>query len=380
MAVLGLVLGKLGTARHTASELDTLVNGKLGNLTFFAEIYESETDPAALAPKFVVSSSALTENVRELAELPREIMLETDFSDTGKIKDVLQQRRIGMEQGFAAAGHAAAMARVASYYLPAGIVREQVGGVDFYRFLKDLLAHYDERADDLAGRLAELAGRLFVDDGCTVSFTGADDDFERFWRAGAVTGRTGSSERPLAVPAPAVRNEAFIVPCDVSYSAKGAPTLDVVEHSGLWSVIANALSFDYLWNEVRVKGGAYRGGFPGGAQRHRALLFVSRPASGRDAGAVQRHARMACRVRPAPEEMDGYVVSTVAGFDAPLKERMQIRRQDGDFLSGRTPEARAQSASGDDRGHAREASRACRRHRRGAWQGSRLRVRQQGHP
>ena len=47
MAVLGLVLGKLGTARHTASELDTLVNGKLGNLTFFAEIYESETDPAA---------------------------------------------------------------------------------------------------------------------------------------------------------------------------------------------------------------------------------------------------------------------------------------------------------------------------------------------
>ncbi|MDU1909482.1 MAG: peptidase M16, partial [Eggerthella sp.] len=80
VAVLGLVLGKLGTARHTASELDTLVNGKLGNLTFFAEIYESETDPAALAPKFVVSSSALTENVRELAELPREIMLETDFS------------------------------------------------------------------------------------------------------------------------------------------------------------------------------------------------------------------------------------------------------------------------------------------------------------
>ena len=43
--------------------------------------------------------------------------------------------------------------------------------------------------------------------------------------------------------------------------------------------------------------------------------------------------------------MDGYVVSTVAGFDAPLKERMQIRRQDGDFLSGRSPEARAQTRS-----------------------------------
>mgnify|MGYP000287870763 FL=1 len=172
VAVLGLVLGKLGTARHTASELDTLVNGKLGNLTFFAEIYESETDPAALAPKFVVSSSALTENVRELAELPREIMLETDFSDTGKIKDVLQQRRIGMEQGFANAGHASAMAHLASYYLPAGVVREQLGGVGFYRFLKQLLASFDERAEEVSARLADLAARLFADDALTLSFTG----------------------------------------------------------------------------------------------------------------------------------------------------------------------------------------------------------------
>ncbi|MFR4804700.1 MAG: peptidase M16, partial [Eggerthellaceae bacterium] len=127
--------GQLGTARYTASELDARQR-QAGQPHVFAEIYESETDPAALAPKFVVSSSALTENVRELAELPREIMLETDFSDTGKIKDVLQQRRIGMEQGFANAGHASAMAHLASYYLPAGVVREQLGGVGFYRFLK----------------------------------------------------------------------------------------------------------------------------------------------------------------------------------------------------------------------------------------------------
>ena len=70
----------------------------------------------------------------------------------------------------------------------------------------------------------------------------------------------------LAIPEPAPRNEAFIVPCDVSYSGQGAPTLDVVEHSGLWSVIANALSFDYLWNEVRVKGGAYGVGFRRGEE------------------------------------------------------------------------------------------------------------------
>ena len=169
VTVLSMVLGKLDTATRTASQLDTLTNGKLGNLSFFSEIYEDEHDPRAIRPMFVVSASSLSENVEHLAALPREILLTTDFSDTGKIKDVLQQRRIAMEQGFASAGHASAMARLASYYLLAGVVREQLGGVEFYRFLKDLLASYDERAHDLSQRLGDLAARLFVDDGCLVS-------------------------------------------------------------------------------------------------------------------------------------------------------------------------------------------------------------------
>ena len=44
---------------------------------------------------------------------------------------------------------------------------------------------------------------------------------------------------------------------------------------------------------------------------------------------------------PATEAMEGYVVSTVAGFDTPLKARALVRRQDGDFFGGRTPESRA---------------------------------------
>lgn len=344
VAVLGMVLGKLDTARHSASELDTLVNGKLGNLSFFAEIYEDAANPAKLAPKLVVSASALTENVRELAELPREIMLETDFSDTGKIKDVLQQRRIGMEQGFANAGHASAMAHLASYYLPAGVAREQLGGVGFYRFLKELLASYDERADDLAARLADLAERLFVDDALTVSFTGSDEDFDRFWAAGGSMGRTGNGETRLVVPAPVVRNEAFIVPTDVCYAAQGFDRRAFdAGYTGTWQVAARALSYDYLWNEVRVKGGAYGAGFQ--TARTGNLRFYSY----RDPHLDETLARFAgasawlAAFDPADDEMEGYVVSTVAGFDTPLKARALVRRQDGDFFGDRTPKARLET-------------------------------------
>lgn len=345
VAVLGLVLGKLGTARHTASELDTLVNGKLGNLSFFAEIYEDEADPSALAPKFVVSSSALTENVRELAELPREIMLETDFSDTGKIKDVLQQRRIGMEQGFANAGHASAMAHLASYYLPAGVVREQLGGVGFYRFLKQLLASFDERADDVSARLADLAARLFADNALTLSFTGSDDDYARFASAGATLGRTRPEDGVrLVAPDPVVLNEAFVVPTDVCYAAQGFDRRAFdAGYTGAWQVAARALSYDYLWNEVRVKGGAYGAGFQ--TARTGNLRFYSY----RDPHLDDTLARFAgasewlAAFDPAADAMEGYVVSTVAGFDTPLKARALVRRQDGDFFGGRTPESRLET-------------------------------------
>ena len=128
----------LGTDAHSAAEIDTLANGKLGNCSFFCEVYEDEHDPDAVTPTFVASASAFGRERRMAGTSCRARSWRGPTSaDTGKIRDALQQRRIGMEQSFANAGHAAAMARLTSYFLPAGVVRQQLGGVDFHRFLVD---------------------------------------------------------------------------------------------------------------------------------------------------------------------------------------------------------------------------------------------------
>lgn len=341
LTILGLMLGKLDTAQHTASELDTLVQGQLGNLSFFPEIYEDDKDPHALTPKFVVGASSLSENTSALSTLPLEIMLTTNFSDTSKIKDVLQQRRISMEQGFASSGHSAAMARVASYYLPAGVVRQQLGGVGFYRFLKELLAHFDERAAELSERLTTLAQQLFVDSGCVLSFTGSDEDFSVFWKAGGTTDRTAPDAQQLIIPEPTIRNEAFIIPSDVCYAAQGFDHRVLgAPYSSTWQVAARAVSYDYLWSEVRVKGGAYGAGF--GTARTGNMRFYSYRDPHLDE-TLERFAGTADYLKhfnPTRDVMEGYVVSTVAGLDTPLKPRGQARRQDADYFSGRTPEQR----------------------------------------
>ena len=210
----------------------------------------------------MVSASALSKNRTWLADLPREVLLETDFSDTGRILDILKQRKIALERGFANSGHSCAAVRVKSYYTRSGVVHEHVGNVDYYRFLCDLIEHFDERAGELSERLSDIAERLFCDDNCTMSFAGSDDDYEAFWKSQPTCGRVGSGEKRLVIPEPTVRNEAFIVPSDVCFASIGWDRrLLGIPYDGSWAVAGRALSLDYLWNEVRVKGGAYGVGF-----------------------------------------------------------------------------------------------------------------------
>lgn len=210
---------------------------------------------------FVMGSSALDEEVPWAAHLAEEVLRETDFSDTERIRDILGQRRIAMEQAFASAGHSAAMARVASYYLPAGVVREALSGVGFYRFLKELLASFDERACELSAKLAELSRRLFTDGGCTLSFGGDEAALAAFREASSPFG--GMAGAPvLTVPAPEDGHEAFVVASDVTYTACGWDRRLLGEpYGGAWLLASRILSYDFLWTEVRVKGGAYGAGF-----------------------------------------------------------------------------------------------------------------------
>ena len=337
VSVLALVLGKLDTVSHTAAQIDTLVQAQLGNLSFYADIFEDKTDAASVTCCFTVSASALSENAGALAQLPRELLCETDFGDGQRILDILKQRKIGLEQGFISAGHSCASARARSYCTAGGVAGEALGNVGFYRFLCQLIDGFQEQLPALRERLADLCRHIFCDDRCIVSFAGSDDDLDAFWKASPQTGWTSSGENRLEIPAPAIKNEAFIIPSDVNYAAVAWDRRLMGQlFQGSWLVAARALSYDYLWNEVRVKGGAYGVGFQ--AKRQGDLRFYSYRDPHLDE-TLRRFAQAGpwlSGFAPSQEALDGFVVATVAGLDAPLKARALLRRQDIDFFCGFT--------------------------------------------
>ena len=339
VSVLAGLLGKLDTKRRSAYELDTLTESRLGGLSFFTEVYSTDDDPASARPKLVVGASSLSENVRWLATLPAEVWAETLFADKKRVRDILVQRKLGMEQTFVESGHAAALSHVGSYFLASSEVSEQLGGVAFYQFLSELVDDFDERSDALLEKLEELARRIFVRKGCEMSLTGPAEDVSTFWKAAgdlALGAAAADDEPALVVPAPVVREEAFVVPANVCYVGEGMAGLALgVRLSGAWRVASQALSLDYLWNEVRVLGGAYGCGFRCTTDSLLQFYSYRDPAIDPTVRRYEAAAKWLATWDPTPEELDGYVVATVAGMDAPVKPRALGRRLDATRLTGR---------------------------------------------
>lgn len=340
VAVLSDLLGKLPTSEHTAAELDTLVELNLGSLDFFCETYSRDDDPAWARPVLVVGASSLAENVDRLATIPSEVWGKTLFSDTERIRALLQQRRITLEQGFTSSGHVASMSRLSTYFSPASEVADQLGAVGYYQFLRDLLAHFDERKDALATKLAELARRIFTSDEVVVSFIGPTADRERFFEVGGTLGlepaTSGNAGHRLDIPVPTIKNEGFVIPSNVAFVAEGMPRPACDRGAyGTWCVATRALSYDYLWNEVRVKGGAYGVGFRRSTSGQEAFWSYRDPGVDGTIARYEGAAAWLADWRPTTSELSGYVVSTVASHDAPVKPRPLARRQDVALFSHR---------------------------------------------
>ena len=343
VSVLANLLGKLDTEKHSAYDLDTICEAKLGGLSFFTEVYSADDDPESARPKFVVGASALSENARWLAELPAEVWGSTRLADTQRIRDILEQRRVGMEQAFVEGGHAAALSRVSSQFLASSVVSEQLGGVDFYRFLCDLLANFDARADALVAKLENLRRRIFSRGNCEMSFTGDEADLDAFWGAAADLGLSNAAQEAgeLVVPEPHARAEAFVVPSNVCYVGEGMAGIPAgTSLNGAWRVASQALSYDYLWNEVRVLGGAYGCGFRCTADSLLQFYSYRDPAVDPTVERFECAAEWIAAWDPTPAELDGFIVAGVSGMDAPVKPRSLGRRLDAARLSGRTPEWR----------------------------------------
>lgn len=338
-SILSLVLGKMDTDAHSALEIDTLVQAKLGSLNFSCETYQTKESAEDIKPVLAVRASCLSGNVGHLASITNEVLLSTNFLDRDRLENILTQFKVGKEQQFVMSGDGVASTRAASYTIPSAAIAEQLSNIDFYRFVKGILSDFDASFEGLASKLQEVAKRIFTDDGCLLSFAGTDDAYKSYCAAGCELGTSSNdAKRLLKLPPLEAKREAFVVPADVAYCALSCDREGVEgansPYSGLWMMAARVLSYDYLWNEVRVVGGAYGVRFNSGRLGTTTFSSFRDPHVRETFDRFRASGQWLSEFDPNEDEFEGYVVSTAASFDKPLKARALVRRQVAMYLNG----------------------------------------------
>lgn len=254
------LLTNLPTKQHTVEQIQNSIRKDLGSLSFFLDSYVEPHVHDTCYPILGVSVSVLRKNVDQVAPLVLEIMNETVF-DKDKILPIVKQDNENFRQALSASGHSIAMRRCSAHQSSDGVFKEYVGGYASGVYEKELEKNYDALIDEFINECSLYQEVLFSKARLTASITGEDvlyviDDI--------VDGLHDLDANKAKVHYPLEKeNQEFIqIPGGVSYSAicQNIETLGTMFSPKL-NVLSHLLTYDYLWNEVRVKGGAYGTGF-----------------------------------------------------------------------------------------------------------------------
>lgn len=248
-SILSDILPFTATEKKTAGEKINEVMTYLGD--FSCDVFSAQKHGSELCtPYFAVRVSSLEKNKDKLVPIVRE-SLEQSVFDEKNISDVIGQRKLSYENNLKERGNRHAILEVSACLTQKGAVDELFSGRSFYEYL------LDADSSKLCKSFVSLCKKIFVSDRLTLSITGAKDE-ELAEKLATFLTKTG--EKPQKVKYDLYPEKVRHIPItsEVSYAAKGINTYALGEKmSGQLQTAASILSLDYLWNEVRVKGGAY---------------------------------------------------------------------------------------------------------------------------
>ena len=259
--VLKAFLGLLDTEQYSYGELYNETNIMTGGILPSVHTYTQADDREQCKVTFELSLKVLNRNLKPALDLVKEILLHTDYSDVNRLRELMAETLSHMQAGMMSSGHLVASGRALSYLSKTAWLSEQMSGIAFLRFMEELNAHFEDRSVELIEGLKEVTSCLFRTENLMVDFTGDQDsllelsDFVRSFRkdlfADPVT-ESGFEMKPEKL------REGFMSAGQVQYVCRaGNFRSKGLEYTGVLRALKVMMGYDYLWNNVRVKGGAY---------------------------------------------------------------------------------------------------------------------------
>ncbi len=341
--LLAKILGMIDTENYTYNELASEIRLKSGSIQTSFDI-RGNLDPDGYLPTFDVKAKMLYEQTGDTFKLMEELLLHSKLSDTERLKEIIAELKTEMKPDMVSRGHITTALRAMSYISVTNYVQEQAKGIDYYEFLDDLDRNFEERKELLVEKLHAVLEEILYKDNLLISYT-ADNDVEEAIGMNvtlfSVYLSTRKQEKPEENLAPVIRNEGFKTASQVQYVATAGNYKNAgFEPSGALRVLETIFSYDYLWINVRVQGGAYGCMCAFGDNGNSYLTSYRDPNLMETYEIYRRAADYVANFRADDRDMTKYIIGTIGAADIPLNAYDRGERDLGLYLAGITDEYR----------------------------------------
>ena len=335
-------LGLVSTEKYSYTDLANATNIYTGGISTGTASHPDIKDRNNFVFKFEVKLKVLEKNLDKALELMEQMLLTSDFTDTKRLGELVAQIKARLQANLSSSGHLVAAMRSMSSFSRYALYQDELKGVAFYRSICRIEKELSESPKNVSDKLAAIAKKLFARNRMLISFTGNNE---------AYGNAKPSLEKVIAGfnKISAVGNqaevhfntakEAFIDASQIQYVAKtGDFICEGYEYTGALRLLRIILSYDYLWINVRVKGGAY--GCMNTFLRSGESYFVSYrdPNLSDTLDVYDRIPEYIKSFSPDERDMTKYIIGTFSALDTPMNPEAKGSRSLSAYLEGITYE------------------------------------------
>ncbi len=336
LGLLSAALGLMDTEHFTYPELTNEININSGGISIDANTYTDSEDLDKYYLYMNVKSKVLYEKIPFAMDIMNEILFHTKFADEKRLKEIIARIKSRMEDSMTGAGHSVAMMSTMAQYSEVMYRAYQIRGYEFYRLIQDIDTHFDEKKEAVIAQLESLVARIFTKENLLVSVTADDTGYENF----APAMQTFITQLPDTKQQSVVRTftpehvkRGFTSASQVQYVARcGNFRKAGYDYNGALKVLKVIFSYDYLWINIRVKGGAY--GCMSGFYRNGDVYMTSYrdPHLAATNDIYEQAADYVRNFSVSERDMVKYIIGTIGDMDTPMNPAAKGLRSFGAYI------------------------------------------------
>ncbi|MFQ7462082.1 MAG: insulinase family protein [Agathobacter sp.] len=335
-------LGLVSTEKYSYTDLANATNIYTGGISTGTASHPDIKDRNNFVFKLEVKLKVLEKNLDKALELMEQMLLSSDFTDTKRLGELVAQIKARLQANLSSSGHLVAAMRSMSSFSRYALYQDELKGIAFYRSICHIEKELSESPKSVSDKLAAIAKKLFARNRMLISFTGNNEAYGN--AKPSLEKVIAGFDKMSAIGNQAevhfnTAKEAFIDASQIQYVAKtGDFICDGYEYTGALRLLRIILSYDYLWINVRVKGGAY--GCMNTFLRSGESYFVSYrdPNLSDTLDVYDRIPEYIKSFSPDERDMTKYIIGTFSALDTPMNPEAKGSRSLSAYLEGITYE------------------------------------------